>query len=627
MKISYNWLKSYIPQIPDPKELERVLTFHVTEIEEVVPVMPDLIRHPENSSLDSGSRSGMTNTQEPTDWIFDLKILPDRAGDLLCHLGVARELSGLLGLEFVDPTPQYKIPASLPTNLEIAIQTDKCRRYMGRIVRNVKVGPSPDWVVTYLASIGQRSINNIVDASNMVMFDCGQPTHAFDLKKLASEKIIVREADSELDFPVVGSENIVAKVKPGDIVIADTDSILALAGIKGGTNSGISIDAPYTTDILLEVANFDPTSVRKTGQRLSLLSDARKRFENSVPVALGDYAMREFSALILEMCPDAVFEDIVDECPVKQEEKKVSFTTAIMNEKLGLTLTPAGIATILQNYKYSYVEELGNFIVHIPYWRQDITGIHDMVDEIGRIYGYDKIVPTLPVFPTGNTHDEIYLKIQAVKNDLIQKGYSEVMNYTFGKKGDVQVARGPKGKDFLRTNLTDGMKECFEKNKLHAPLLGMTDVQLFEIGTVFTKDNESIHVAIAHKKGVEEMTLDEYVEKNNLDFKTLKLDELSTSDKNNFVAWSAYPFITRDVSFWADREITEEKFITLVGSTLGTLSVRTPYMIDQFTKDGRHSYAFRFVFQSYEKTLTDEDITGEWSKILEVLKIEGFEIR
>lgn len=598
MKISYNWLKSYIPQIPDSKELERVLTFHVTEIEEVETV--------------------------GTDTVFDLKILPDRAGDLLCHLGVARELSGLLGLEFVDPTPQYKIPESQKTNLEIAIQTPKCRRYMGRIVRNVQVGPSPTWVVNYLASIGQRSINNIVDASNMVMFDCGQPTHAFDLKKLRGEKIIISEAKEEIDFPVVGSENIVAKIKAGDIVISDTENILALAGIKGGTNSGINIDAPYITDILLEVANFDATSVRKTGQRLSLLSDARKRFENNVPLELGEYAMREFSALILEMCPDAVFEDVVDVCPVKQEEKKVSFTTEIISEHLGISLTPADIATILQNYKYSYVEEDGNFIVHIPYYRQDIQGIHDMVEEIGRVYGYDKITPVLPVFPTGNTHDETYLKIQAVKKDLVEKGYSEVMNYTFTKKGDVQVARGPKGKEFLRTNLVDGMKECFEKNKLNAPLLGLLDVQLFEIGTVFTKDAESIHVCVANKKGVEEMTLDECVSKNNVTISDVNsISPITTS----FKTWSQYPFITRDVSFWSDTELTEENFIAIVGPTLGALSVRNPYLIDQFTKDGRHSYAFRFVFQSYEKTLTDSDIEDEWSKILEVIQKEGFEIR
>ncbi len=627
MKISYNWLKSYIPQIPDPKELERVFTFHVTEIE----------------SLDK------LGTGANEDWVFDLKILPDRAGDLLCHLGVAREISGLLGLEFVDPTPQYKIPESQKTNLEIDIQTPKCRRYMGRIVRNVKIGPSPEWVVNYLASIGQRSINNIVDASNMVMFDCGQPTHAFDLKKIKDERLEIRESATTVDFDVVGSEKQVVKIMPGDIVICSATSpqpspnlgegvnILALAGIKGGTNSGINIDAPYTTDILLEVANFDPTTVRKTGQRLSLLSDARKRFENNVPLELGVYSMREFSALILEMCPDAVFEDVIDVYSAEQEKKKVSFTTDIISEHLGVSLTPADIATILHNYKYSYVEENGNFIVHVPYWRQDIQGIHDMVEEIGRVYGYDKITPVLPVFPTGATHDETYLKIQAVKKDLVEKGYSEVMNYTFTKKGDVQVARGPKGKEFLRTNLTDGMKESFEKNKLNAPLLGLIDVQSFEIGTVFTKDAESIHVCLANKKGIEEMTLDEYVSKHGVIVipDLIRHPEVSgenpgfriKSGMTQFANWSQYPFITRDVSFWSDTELTEEKFITIVGPTLGALSVRNPYLIDQFTKDGRHSYAFRFIFQSYEKTLTDSDVEGEWSKILEVIQTAGFEIR
>ncbi len=600
MKISYNWLKSYIPQIPDPKELERVLTFHVTEIEDVETVGDDTV--------------------------FDLKILPDRAGDLLSHLGVAREISGLLGLEFTDPTPQYKIPESQKTNLEIDVQTPKCRRYMGRIVRNVKVGPSPEWVANYLATIGQRSINNIVDATNLVMFDCGHPVHAFDLKKLASEKIIVDESKEDIEFPVVGSEQVVVKIKVGDVMIHDSEKSIALAGIKGGTNSGISIEALYTTDIVLEVANFDPTSVRRTGQRLSLLSDARKRFENSVPLELAPYAMRELSALIVEMCPEAVFEEVIDISPVTTEDKKVSFTTGIISEKLGVSLTPADIATILQNYKYSYAEENGNFIVHIPYFRQDITGIHDMVEEIGRVYGYDKITPILPVFPENGTHDEIYLKIQAVKKYLTEKGYSEVMNYTFTKKGDLQVARGPKGKDFLRTNLTDGMKESFEKNKLNAPLVGLTDVQLFEIGSIFTEDREEIHVTLTNKKGIEEMTLDEFVSKNNLSIAPVAPITYNLKP-NTFKVWSSYPFITRDVSFWSDKEITENAFIEIVASGSGELAVRKPYLIDQFQKDGRYSYAFRFIFQSYEKTLTDNDVEGEWNKILEVIQKEGFEVR
>jgi phenylalanyl-tRNA synthetase beta chain len=169
MKISYNWLKWYVPEVPEPNRLADLFTYHVCEVESV-------------TKLDDG------------DHIFDLGILPNRAHDLLSHHGVARELAGLLNITYKDPTPMYKVPASTSTKLQVEIDSESCRRYSARIVRNVKIGPSPEWVVKHLESIGQRSINNIVDATNIVMYDCGQPCHAFDLKKLESEKIIIRNA-------------------------------------------------------------------------------------------------------------------------------------------------------------------------------------------------------------------------------------------------------------------------------------------------------------------------------------------------------------------------------------------------------------------------------------------------
>lgn len=601
MKISYNWLKWYIPQIPEPEKLEQIFTFKLCEVEEV------------------------NTTNE--DVVFDLKILPDRAGDLLSHLGVARELSGLLSVPFVDPTSQYTIPESKGTHLSINIETEKCDLYMGRIIRNVSVSSSPQWVVNHLNSIGERSINNIVDASNLVMFDCGQPTHAFDLQKLSGEKINIREAKKEELFSVVGGDAVSVLIKEGDIVVCDNDKTIALAGIKGGTNSGISIDAPYTTDILLEVAHFDPVSVRKTGQRLSLISDARKRFENNVPPGRASYAMRELSALILEMCPNAIFEDVFIAGNYKQEKRQVSFTVEIINEKLGTQLTPSDIASILQSYGYEYIEESGNFIMFVPYWRNDIVGIHDIVEEIGRVYGYDKIDSTLPVFPTKKEDDETYTKIQHVKNFLTLSGYREVMNYTFVKKGEIQVAHGLKGKDSLRTNLSDGLKESFEKNRLNAPLLETSDLKIFEIGTVFTNEKEKIHIAVATKKGIEEYDLDEYIKKNSIDTVVSKPNKYLAPSEKQFVLWSEYPFISRDVSFWSNNEIFSEEFTKLIKPALSSLCVRGPYLIDTFSKDGKFSYAFRFVFQSYEKTLTDKDIEDEWNKIIHIIKENKWEVR
>lgn len=168
MFISYNWLESYISDIPEPHHLESIFTYHLCEVESVTAI----------ESIDGKK-----------DWIYDLGILPNRAHDLLSHQGVARELAGLLELTFKDPTSMYKVPPSVTTDLKVEINSPSCRRYSARIVRNIKIGPSPKWVVEYLENIGQRSINNIVDATNIVMYDCGQPTHAFDLGKITNYEL------------------------------------------------------------------------------------------------------------------------------------------------------------------------------------------------------------------------------------------------------------------------------------------------------------------------------------------------------------------------------------------------------------------------------------------------------
>ena len=171
-------------------------------------------------------------TRPDGDSIFDIKILPNRAHDLLSHQGLARELASLLGIKFNDPAPKYKIPESKLTELKIKIETKNCRRYMGRIVRGVKVGTSPDWVVKHLESIGQRSINNVVDAANIVMFDCGQPIHCFDLDKMESAELIIRQGKVGEKMITLDNRNL--ELQEADMIIADIKNPLCLAGIKGG---------------------------------------------------------------------------------------------------------------------------------------------------------------------------------------------------------------------------------------------------------------------------------------------------------------------------------------------------------------------------------------------------------
>lgn len=608
MKVSYNWLKWYISEIPTPEELGDIFTYHLTEVEGI-------------EKLPDG------------DTIFDLNILPNRAHDLLSHSGIARELSGQLGISFTDPTKTYQdilVKKEVQsTSIAVDIQTPGCRRYMARVVRNIKVGPSPEWVVKHLESIGQRSINNIVDATNLVMFNCGQPVHAFDVRKFADQKVLVTTAKEGEELELVGRDKIVAKLKDTDVVIANSaGETLALAGVKGGTNSGIADD---TADILIEIANFDPISVRKTARRIGVLSDAAKRYENDLSPELCDFAMMEMSALLMETCPDAVLEEVVDVYPVRQEERNISFSLSQINKILGANISSNEVEKILSSYNYQWKGETGEWTITVPPLRLDLTGPHDMAEEIGRIYGYHKISGVLPELHLSSGDNVIYQQIQAARQKLLLAGYREVMTYTFRKKGDLEVARGLKGKDALRANLHEGLKEAYEINRLNAPLLGQSDTRIFEIGAVFPNGAEEIHVAAADKTGAEEMPLAGFIAPD-MEFHPEQILEhpakYLSMPAASFTMWSAYPFIARDIAMWVPQETDSEKLYAVMKDYAGEYLAAGPTLFDTFTKDGRTSYAFRLVFQAKDRTLTDEEIAETVKKITEALAgIPGLELR
>ena len=597
MKTSYSWLKSYVTELPEADKLYDIFTYHLCEVEGI--------------------------EKKEKDTIFDLNILPHRAHDLLCHQGVARELAGQLGLGF--KLPEYKMPVSSKTELSIEIKTDKCRRYMGRIIRGIKVGPSPEWMKNYLEAIGQRSINNIVDATNIVMYDCGQPTHAFDLAKLATERIIVRQANNGEVFSTLDGKE--PKLSSTDMMIADEKVSLAIAGVKGGKTAEVDEN---TKDILIEVANFDPVSVRKTSRRLAILTDSSKRFENDLSPDLGDFAMNELSALIAEIIPQAQFEDVVDQYSKKQEEKKISFSTDFINKKLGSKISTDEIKKILNNYHFIFTENNNSFEITVPAIRLDLTIKEDMVDEIGRIYGYDKLVPNIPKINFTPKVNETFSKILFVRNKFLNDGYSEVMTYAFANKGEVEVLASASDKKFLRTNLSDGLKESLKLNQLNAPLLEMDEIKIFEIGTVFLKDKEEMHVAYNEKKNIVEKTLEQFFSENpSLEKHENFLLEISSvhrrrdsqgfsqedSHSKIFTPWSVYPFISRDVAVWMLEGEKPDELKKILKKEATHLLVREPYIFDSFTKNDKTSYAFRLVFQSYEKTLTDDEINIIMTKI------------
>ena len=613
MKISYNWLKWYIPDAPDAEKLAYIITYHVAEVETV-------------------------EKREDGDNIFDIKILPNRAHDLLSHQGIARELASLLDIKYVDPTPKYKIPESKPTNLKIEIITSKDRRHVGRIVRNIKVGSSPEWVVKHLESIGQRSINNIVDATNLVMFNCGQPTHAFDLSKVSGPKLIIKDASRGQKIILLTGEE--KELSESMIVITDEAGNPLDTGIKGGKHAEITNS---TTDIILEADNFDPVFARKTGQTLNIFTDARKRFENDLSPELAPYAMQELSALILEMCPGAIFENIVDTYPQRQEERKFSFSTDMISRILGLNVSVEEIENILKRYNFEYKNDGGEFKIIVPSMRLDLVGEEDMAEEIGRIIGYDRIKPIIPKINFKLKINETYAKIVWVRNKLLNDGYSEVMTYTFCNKGEIEVEKSASDKKFLRTNLSDGLKESLKLNKINVSLLNLGEVKIFEIGTVFKKGSEEMHIAYGDKKEIEEITLDEYTKlaraetqvKNSGAFALGDMGQ-GTHDALNsllespqkFKMWSLFPFIVRDVAVWVPKDVSSENVLKIIKENMGNMVIRDPELFDEFKKNTKISYAFRLVFQSNDRTLTDQEINEIMAKITNKIKEnDGWQVR
>ncbi|OGI98206.1 hypothetical protein A3H53_03615 [Candidatus Nomurabacteria bacterium RIFCSPLOWO2_02_FULL_40_10] len=594
MKISYNWLKWYIPEAPKAEKLADIVTYHLAEVESM--------------------------EKKGDDTIFDINILPNRAHDLLSHQGVAREIASLLDIKYIDPTPKYKIPESKSTKLIKTIESPKCRRYMGRVIRNIKIGPSPDWVKNHLESIGQRSINNIVDATNIVMYDCGQPAHVFDLSKVKNLKLTVRNAKKGEKITLLGG---VEKTLDETMMVISDDlgNALDIAGIKGGNYAELTKD---TKDIILECANFNPVSVRKTAQALNIFTDARKRFENDLSPERAAYGMQELSALIFEMCPEAIFEDVVDVYPEKQKVRKLSFSVDRISSILGLKVSEKEIEEILKRYLLKYELKKGVFEIIVPPMRLDLAIEEDMAEEIGRILGYDKVKGNIPKINFKPKVNETYAKISWARNKLLADGYSEVMTYTFRDKGEVEVMQSASDKKFLRTNLTDGLKESIKLNQLNAPFLGIEKVKVFEIGTAFKKGGEEMHVAFGDKKNVTEVSLNDFCKDMPKDF---SLEPRSSNLEAKFKMWSLFPFIARDIAVFVSENVKSAEVSKIIKENMGDMVIKGPELFDEFKKDGKISYAFRLVFQSYERTLTDTEVNEIMNKITDKIKAKGWQVR
>ncbi len=799
MKISLSWLQTYFSEpLPKPEKVSELFTMHAFELEGVEAVGADMV--------------------------FDFKILPNRAHDCLGHDGIARELSVLNGIPLKKPTTYNLQPTTTKHTLSIMVEdSKKCRRYAGRIIENISVAESPVWLKERLEVIGQRSINNVVDITNYVMFATGQPMHAFDLDKLAKKgsevDIIVRNAKTGEKLMTLDGKDI--PLDETMLVIADSKKPLALAGIKGG--KWAEVDSS-TKNIVLESANFEPIGTRKTSQKVGIRTDSEKRFENEITPELAGRAMEKATALFSEFAStnETKIGEVVDVYPRKRKSYKVGVSVFEVNKLLGTKMTEADIKNILDKlcFEYEIVEnpiervlELAPKYIGAPYklgasisyeapeafdcssftaflfsnagiqlprfavdqyvWAEsikpeevvagdlvfsanegsntlkyesveflpktsvpkgvshvgiilnkdevihasatkekavieklsesdrfkNITGFgrvtngkgkrfvittpverldlvskrsflvsgttEDIIEEIGRVHGYEDISSGLPDAQTNAERtrnnaeggaknpeiNKVFHYSNIIRETLQNLGFSEIMTYALTGDGEVEL-QNPMAEDkkFLRRELTPGIGGSLEMNAKNAPLLGVPQIKIFEIGKVFSGDGEhtscalavfemkknsagkvvtqakealekvfNVHLAVkppsVNKDGsIWEFNFDELVEKLPEPAKY----EIPETSNAVFKPISQYPFALRDIAVFVPSGTDENEVKQIIESEAGELLARND-LFDKFEKDGKISYAYHLVFQSYEKTLSDDELNGIIGKITEKL--------
>lgn len=635
MKFSYNWLQEFFEEkLPAPEVLGDLITFHSSEIEELVAVGGDVA--------------------------LDVKVLPDKSAWLMSHRGLAKEISVILNQSLKHDPFNNKLDLKAIERISIGRETKNCDFYSAALVTGIKVGPSPEWLVKRLAALGQRSINNIVDATNYVMFELGQPLHAFAAHKLGTVdgnfSITVRNAVVGEKITVLTGEEFT--LTTNDMVISDqvNGTLLGIAGVKGGALAAVDVS---TTAVLLESAHFDRKQIRQTAKSLKLPTDASKRFENGIRPEVAPIALARLIDLIIELAGgELVATNISGELSL--EVKPVGVTLAKVNSVLGLSLDMNAVTTILNRFGYEYKIDKDQVTITPPFERDDLLLPEDLIEEIGRMYGLDKIKAIPPTLIPVTQYNARHYYSEKIRQVLIELGFSEVYTSSFSAKDEVKLANAlASDKGYLRSTLVNNLKEVRIANVSHRDLLGLSELKIFEIGTVFSTDTEEFRVALTvqtgttYKAKVDDPLLVEAVAQISqilgieikpkyqsegilefsLDELLPKLPTVTEYDLNRvtdagkvYQAFSVYPSSSRDVAMWVGSEVGQDQIESLLKNESGPLCVRITHL-DTFSKEGRVSYAFRLVFQAIDHTLTDFEIDPVMDRIYQAIKTQGWEAR
>ena len=424
------------------------------------------------------------------DVIFDLDITPNRP-DCLSVIGVAREVAALTGKKINLTEASYE-EASPPIEKQVSIEIkapDLCPRYSASLITGIKIADSPPWMQERLIACGMRPINNIVDVTNYVMLEYGEPLHAFDYNQLRGKKIIVRRAgEGEI---MVTLDGVKRTLSSQTLVIADEERAVAIAGVMGGADSEVMDE---TTAILLEAANFNPASIYNTGNTLGLPSEARLRFERGISPGLTIPALKQATQLIARLSGGKAAKGIIDVYPGKPERKPILLSIERVNAFLGVEFTPEQIEKALTSLGFEVKPSGPDFRVTAPYWRSDISLVEDLIEEIARIIGYERIPITMlsEPLPRQNPDPIINLK-REVRRSLTGYGFQEVINYSLTSLElinklllkplePVRLANPMTAdQEYLRPSLRPNLLPALAANRRHEA----GSIRLFELGRVY----------------------------------------------------------------------------------------------------------------------------------------------
>ncbi len=659
--------------------------------------------------LDNDYEVGTSAQSILADTILDVHIWPNRP-DLMNIVGIAREIDAIFNAKSTLKLPDMTYNIDNDNNLnfpKIEIDNyDLCSRYTGMLIKDVTIGESPSWLQDKLRSAGMRPIYNVVDITNYVMMEMGQPLHSFDYDKL-NGTIKVRNAKKGEQLVTLDDET--RELATTDLVIADDKTAIALAGVMGGANSDITDN---TKNVFLEAANFNPNNIRRTSQKFDLRSEASARFERNLPPHLAYLGIQRAAKLIQDICGGTVIHELADvNNGISDKRHTVKMNIKTVQRICGIDVSEKEVLEKLQLLGFELDSKKGDdLIISVPLWRTDITIIDDLIEEFIRIYGYDK-VPSISINGKIPDHDlQDIVRVKSRLQDLfVAQGFNEIISYSLTTVEKLKIILGEQAVDdnppialkntlsserkVLRTSMRHSLLETISYN-IHN---GQSNIWIFESGRIYSERRDDIvgtfkDSPLAEQEyivgAVSAQTLDRFGLPTNkaVDFFDVKgaLEAIFTSIKvnpsftssnhiglttpttdilvnddtigvlgtvnrsvldqfdiaadvilfelqidaitnalsgiNHFKAFSKFPAVVNDLAVIVDENISHNSLIEVFqeSALVHNVQLFDIYRGDQID-DNKKSLAYKITYQSFDKTLTNEEVTQEQNKIIRQL--------